>query len=480
MRVVQCIRLLGLSMAVLLSQSAFSSESFNDWFDRFKDTATDAELHEFLYAMPKGGDLHQHLSGSIFPEWWWRLALRRDAHGIEYYAKTQINDCSDTSPSAIRPAPYALLYQTIARHRLEALSDCERSEFLPLREFSESQQTAWMNGIWLDKPSEGREAFFETHWQRLGDLTANPWIIAEALALHMKAFAAEGLIYLEPQVTLMGYLDIDGRAVPPEDVAAVIRKRVTQPDVLALNLTIRFQQAVLRFLPDAESKIAEAYRIASRESEWVAINLVGREDDERGHPKRFLETFLKLRRTHPGIRLSIHAGESEFANSNIRDTLLLGADRIGHGLNLLSDPDTLRSMRFGPHLVEINLISNLLLEYVETFDHHPFPELLRIGVPVALSTDDRGMWDSSMTDEYFVAVKTFQLSWAEIKRLSENSLRFAFVEEPVRQALLADYAQKIKAFEFKWQMQGAGLSESAGVSPKRGFVCRKYALCALP
>ncbi|MGB2238975.1 MAG: hypothetical protein ACPH09_07225 [Pseudomonadales bacterium] len=152
MRVVQCIRLLGLSMAVLLSQSAFSSESFNDWFDRFKDTATDAELHEFLYAMPKGGDLHQHLSGSIFPEWWWRLALRRDAHGIEYYAKTQINDCSDTSPSAIRPAPYALLYQTIARHRLEALSDCERSEFLPLREFSESQQTAWMNGIWLDKP----------------------------------------------------------------------------------------------------------------------------------------------------------------------------------------------------------------------------------------------------------------------------------------------------------------------------------------
>ena len=55
--------------------------------------------------------------------------------------------------------------------------------------------------------------------------------------------------------------------------------------------------------------------------------------------------------------------------------------------------------------MEINLISNLLLEYVSDYDAHPFPEYLRTGIPVALSTDDRGMWDSTMTDEFFVAVK---------------------------------------------------------------------------
>ena len=467
-------------LTALMSRPGLAAESFGVWFEQFRDTSTDTELHEFLYAMPKGGDLHQHLTGSIFPKWWWELALRQDAHGVEYFAKTQINDCPDADPAAIRPAPYALLYQTIARHRVDAMSDCEQSEFLPLRKFSESQQAAWMDGIWLDKPSEGREAFFETHWQRLGDLTANPWIIAEALVLHMQAFSAEGLIYLEPQVTLMGYRDVQGRLVPPEVVAGVIRERLARSDVQALGLTVRFQQAILRFLPNAESRLEAAYRIVSREPEWVGINLVGREDDQRGHPRRFLETFRTMRRTFPDVHLSIHAGESEAANHNIRDTLSLGADRIGHGLNLLSDPDTFRSMRHGPYLVEINLISNLLLEYVESFEHHPFPELLRTGVPVALSTDDRGMWDSSMTDEYFVAVKNFQLNWAEIKRLSENSLRYAFVDKPVQQAMLDSYAQQIRAFETKWRTQETSIRETEGVSPKRGFVCRKYALCALP
>ncbi|MBT5053073.1 MAG: hypothetical protein HOM69_07595, partial [Gammaproteobacteria bacterium] len=56
-----------------LSQPAQANETFSQWFEDFKASATDAELHDFLYSMPKGGDLHQHLSGSIFSEWWWQL-----------------------------------------------------------------------------------------------------------------------------------------------------------------------------------------------------------------------------------------------------------------------------------------------------------------------------------------------------------------------------------------------------------------------
>jgi hypothetical protein len=43
-------------------------------------------------------------------------------------------------------------------------------------------------------------------------------------------------------------------------------------------------------------------------------------------------------------------------------------------------------MRHGPYLVEINLISNLLLEYINDYSEHPFPEYLRTGIPVALSS----------------------------------------------------------------------------------------------
>jgi adenosine deaminase CECR1 len=89
----------------------------------------------------------------------------------------------------------------------------------------------------------------------------------------------------------------------------------------------------------------------------------------------------------------------------------------------------------GPYLVEINLISNLLLEYVSDYSQHPFAEYLRLGIPVALSTDDRGMWDSNVSDEFYVAVKEFNLSWEEIVKLSRNSLQFFFDDAGTKQRL---------------------------------------------
>jgi adenosine deaminase CECR1 len=57
------------------------------------------------------------------------------------------------------------------------------------------------------------------------------------------------------------------------------------------------------------------------------------------------------------------------------------------------------------------------------------------------------MWDSNLTDEYFTAVKTFNLSWDEIVELGRNSLAYAFVQPAVKARLLAAYADRVAAFE---------------------------------
>ena len=132
-------------------------------------------------------------------------------------------------------------------------------------------------------------------------------------------------------------------------------------------------------------------------------------------------------------------------------------------------------MRHGPYLVEINLISNLLLEYVNDYSEHPFPEYLRTGIPVALSTDDRGMWESTMTDEYYVAATEFRLSWEEIKRLGRNSLEHAFVDEESKEQLLREYNERISRFER--QVQRGGTSQLGPMPETRGFVCNRYGLC---
>lgn len=163
-------------------------------------------------------------------------------------------------------------------------------------------------------------------------------------------------------------------------------------------------------------------------------------------------------------------------NFHVRDTLLLGADRIGHGVNLIDDPQTMLLMRNNQYLVEINLVSNLLLEYVSEYSQHPFPEYLRTGIPVALSTDDRGMWDSTMTDEYFVAVTEFNLSWQELVSLGENSLAFSFVDDVNKQRLLKDYAVRVKKFVDEFQQKGIKMLRQ--VKPnKRLFICQRYQLC---
>ena len=447
-----------------------------DWFDELKAAGNDEDLYRTLYYMPKGGDLHNHLSGSSYSEWWYDLAVAQKERGYHYYTKVRIENCVDYGNNEFGGLAYFLMFRNIMANQYQNLDDCQKREYKPLEDLNEKEKTGWLESIRLDKPWEGRDEFFQTHWQRLFALVRNPWIQAELMYRNMKAFGDEGVTYLELQVAVRGFRNADGSILTPEETADILRQRLQQKDALDTGVTVRFQISLLRFLPNAEDNLRRIYKFVHENNDlFVAVNMVGREDDDRGHPARFLETMRDLRRQYSGVNLSIHAGEVDEPNDHVRDTLLLGADRIGHGLNLITDDDTMRLMRHGPYLVEINLISNLLLKYVDDYAQHPFPEYLRTGIPVALSTDDRGMWDSTMTDEFYVAVKEFNLSWDEVKQLSRNSLQYAFVSPATKQTLLGNYEKKISDFE---RDRGkTGVAKLGPMPETRRFICKQYALC---
>jgi len=447
------------------------------WFERFKTSATDEEMYRFLYAMPKGGDLHNHLSGSIRSEWFYDLALAQRERGYRFYTRVRINNCRPYGGNAFGVTPYLLLFVTIQESRYDELSDCEKSEFIALDALNDDQKRGWMNSLRLDKPHEGRDEFFQTHWQRMGDLYSNPYLTADALVLNMRKFGEEGLAYLESMIGVLGYIHPDGSAMTPEEVVAIYRERLATDEARATGVEVRLQVTILRFHPDAEAHLRVLYEFVSRNRDlFVAVNMVGREDNDKGYPLRFLPTLRELRREFNGVRLSIHAGEVDEPNDHVRDTLLLGADRIGHGVNLITDDDTMRLMRHGPYLVEINLVSNLLLEYVDDYDQHPFPEYLRTGIPVALSTDDRGMWDSNLTDEFYVAVREFNLSWDELRTLGRNSLAYSFLPVSRKRALLARLDERFDDFEKR--IARSPETTLAGDAVSYGFTCRRYTLCA--
>jgi adenosine deaminase CECR1 len=297
----------------------------------------------------------------------------------------------------------------------------------------------------------------------------------------MKAFGAEGLRYLETQVGGIGYADNAGNPIPADEAVAYFRRRLAAPDAVATGVTTRFQCTVLRFAPNAEERLAELYAFVDAHRDlWVGLNMAGIEENGKGYPLRFLEKYRELRRRYPALPLSIHAGEMDGPDQNIRNTLLIGATRIGHGVNLLKDPDTFLLLRGNRFLVEINLVSNRLLDYVPDLRVHPFPELLRLGVPVCLNTDDRGMWDSTMTDEYYTAVTTFNLSWEEVVSLGRNSLAYSFVQPEVKAALLADYDRAVAAFAQKFAAADS-LKQLADVKPVAyGYAKRTWGFTFAP
>ena len=460
------------SLAPSLSGAATMAEVF----ERFKDTATKEDLYRFLYNMPKGGDLHNHLSGSGFADWWYEEALAQEENGYVYYTKTAINGCRPHDDyDDFGASPYLLLFRTIQSHNYQQLDACEQGEYKRLADLTRAERQSWMHSIELDKPSEGRAEFFGKHWQRINDLSSNPHLMAELLFRNMAAFGREGLHYLETMLGVFDYLKPDGQVYAPEEVLDIYTARIAKRDAQKTGVTVRFQEAILRFLPNAEEQLRAQFDfVVNHPDYYVSVNMVGQED--QSYPLRFLSTLRELRRKH-NIPLSIHGGEVDGPNDNVRDTLLLGALRIGHGLNLITDADTMRLMRHGPYLIEINLISNLLLRYVSDYSQHPFPEYLRIGIPVALSTDDRGMWRSNLTDEFYVAVQEFNLTWDEILQLSRNSLTHGFMEPAAKKMLLERFNNNITQFE-RLFLRG-GVAKAATKKPiSHAFICERYDLCA--
>ena len=423
-------------------------------FDALKARATPAQLYALLSALPKGGDLHNHAAGEDRPEVLYAVATDPARNGGDViYTRVKFSSPAD----AIDPTQR---FHNIRRHTYESLPPAVQAEYVRLDSLTPAQQAAWCSSLRLDAPGKGRAEFFSVIWPRLGEIDENLPIIAEMIVENLKAFGAEHVAYVETQFTVAFTRDLAGQPIPTEEAVAYMRRRLAQPDVAATGVTVRFQRTILRFTPDAEQRLAEAYAFVDAHRDlWVGLNMAGIEENGHGYPARFLATFRQLRAKYPGLPLSIHAGEMDGNDTHIRDTLLLGATRIGHGCNILKDPDTLLLLQHAQRaLIEVNLISNQLLEYTPDLAQHPFPELLRTGVPVCLNTDDRGMWDSNLTDEYFTAVTAFHLSWSEVVELGRNSLAWSFVQPEVKARLLADYATRVAVFEARY---GAGSVDDA-------------------
>jgi adenosine deaminase len=191
----------------------------------------------------------------------------------------------------------------------------------------------------------------------------------------------------------------------------------------------------------------------------VGLNLVAPEDnpvalrDFRLH----MSMLAYLRTEYPSVHLTLHAGElapglvpPDALRFHIRDSVeKAGAVRIGHGAAVMFEDDAdalLREMAAKRVLVEIALSSNDLILGISG-RRHPLSAYLRAGVPVAIVTDDAGVARSTETWEFERAVEDQGLDYLTLKRLARNSIDYAFADAETKAALRRNLDAALASFE---------------------------------
>jgi adenosine deaminase len=429
-------------LALLVSACAPQTAAVQDGAAQRLEEAKQSppQLRAFLYRMPKGGDLHNHLSGAAYAE---ALIDAGAASGV----------CIDLAKSAVAPCSHATRKIADAQHD---------------GEFRSALVDAWsMRGFVPSSGVTGHDHFFAAFAKfskaaSMGDMAAD--VVNRAGRQHMR--------YLELMVTFQGPA-VTGmaRKLPWNGDMAEFHQRLIEvglPTLLAkarsdmdagearmrsllhcgtpqaepgCTVTVRWLAQVTRTNPPGEvfAQLLFSALLSQTDPRVVGLNLVAPEDD----PVALADYTLQMRMLDylhgamPETNVSLHAGElapglvplAEM-RFHVRQAVELGhAKRIGHGVDVMYETDPLgllREMAEQHVAVEINLTSNDQILGVRGAQH-PFPAYRAAGVPTLLSTDDEGIERIDRTHELQRAVSDYGLDWPTLVGLERNTLEYAFV-----------------------------------------------------
>ena len=429
---------------------------------RFSALRSDpTDLRAFLGRMPKGADLHVHLSGAVYAEDLIAWAKNRNLC-VQQAAK--IVACSEPDS---QPVADAFAKQALYDDLVDALS---MRFFLPNAE----------------NPS-GHDQFFAT-FGKFGGVT---WLIpAEMTAAMLRHDAADGVQHTELMISLLpsdyapkllaaiagvtdseerlkrlkeGDLDravdeakqaVDGLVQRVDDILGCDEKR-TQP---GCNVSFRYIAQVNRNANEADVFVQTAFAAAlvRADPRVAGLNFVGPEDyrvaREDYHRHMAMIGFLAK-----DVPVALHAGElwlglvpPDDLTFHIREAVeVAGARRIGHGVALSFErrsEQLLTEMRDKKVAVEINLTSNDVILGVRGKDH-PLMAYRAARVPVVLSTDDAGVSRIDLTNEYVRAARDYPLGYRDLKEIARNSIAYSFLSGDARQNAFKQLDQSFADFE---------------------------------
>lgn len=469
-----------LSVGIALTASMAAAQTLSSSMEEKTSRALEAArkdplaLHATLERMPKGADLHMHLSGAIYAETFLKdaaadlLCVNPAKLSFEKNVGTSKSLPSEAT-CAEGSVPAAAVFRNQALYKSLIDSFSMRS-FVPASGTSGHDQffdtfgrfggvERNHRGEWLDEVAGRAAAQNEQYLEimetpgfsaaaKLGYQIGWPKKTATARVSaddDITGTTPAELSKLRDQLLAAGLRD--EIAADRLDFSTALAERAQiehcgQPEAMpACAVQIRFLYQILRSFPPQQvfAQVLLGFEVASVDPNVVGLNFVQPEDDymAMSEYRRQMRMLDYLHSVYPKVHISLHAGElapglvpPQGLRFHIREAIDLGhAERIGHGVDVMyeDDPQALLKEMADRHvMVEINLTSNDGILGIKA-PFHPLPDYRAAHVPVSLSTDDEGVSRIDLTHEYVRAVMEYGLSYPELKDMVRTGLQHSFL-----------------------------------------------------
>jgi adenosine deaminase len=262
--------------------------------------------------------------------------------------------------------------------------------------------------------------------------------------------AADGVIYAEvryaPELHLEGGLTLD-------EIVVAVQAGFAEGEQEAADAgtPIRIGTLLTAMRHAARSREIAELAVRHRDHGVVGFDIAGA---EAGYPpSRHLDAFEHLHREN--VHVTIHAGEAFGLPSIWEAVQVCGTDRLGHGVRIMDDVELLGGRdRYGRPRARLGRLaawvrdrriplelcptSNLMTGAATSVLDHPVTMLKDLRFRVTVNTDNRLMSATSMTREF--ALLTEEAGWtlADLRWVTINALKSAFIPFDERLALIDD------------------------------------------
>ena len=197
--------------------------------------------------------------------------------------------------------------------------------------------------------------------------------------------------------------------------------------------------------PEVSLKLADL-AVQYKNQGVIGFDLAGAEENfPAKHHQEAFELILKK-----NINATLHAGEA-FGPESIHQAIhACGAHRIGHGTRLKENEDLMAFVNDHRITLEMCLKSNIQTRSISALKNHPFKYYFDQHLRVTLNTDNRLISDTTLSEEYYLAAETFNLTMQDIRTIIINGFKSAFLPHNERRDLIKTVVDELES-EFSFE-----------------------------